>query len=133
MVTDLLAGPASVSPMQNFRNLIAWQKAHALALAVQRMTQAWPPRGNSGLINQLRRSSLSVPSNIAEGAGRGSDKEFAHFVQIAIGSCTEAEYQLEFAAESQVADRDECRRCVDQCREVRRMLVGLQKRLRPAS
>lgn len=119
--------------MQNFRNLIAWQKAHALALAVQSMTQSWPPRGNSGLINQLRRSSLSVPSNIAEGAGRGSDKEFAQFVQIAIGSCTEAEYQLEFACESGVADRDECRRCIDLCREVRRILSGLQKRLRPSS
>lgn len=133
MVTDLLAGAASVSPMQNFRNLIAWQKAHGLALAVQRMTQSWPPRGNSGLINQLRRASLSVPSNIAEGAGRGSDKEFAHFVQIAIGSCTEAEYQMEFAVESGVADRDRCQACIAQCREVRRILSGLLRTLRRAS
>lgn len=119
--------------MQNFRNLIAWQKAHALALAVQRMTQTWPTRGNAGLVSQLRRSALSIPSNIAEGAGRGSDKEFASFVQIAIGSCTEAEYQLEFASESGVGDPHECRKQMEQCCEIRRILVGLLKRLRTPS
>jgi four helix bundle protein len=116
--------------MQDFRNLIAWQKAHILALSVQRMTQTWPSRGNAGLVGQLRRSALSIPSNIAEGAGRGTDKEFASFIQIAIGSCSEAEYQLEFASQSGVGDMAECRKHMEQCREIRRILVGLQKRLR---
>lgn len=83
--------------MQNYRGLLVWRKAHEVALGVHRLTQAWPRRDNAGLIGQARRAALSIPANIAEGCGRSGDRDFAKFIQIAIGSTVELEYHLEFA------------------------------------
>lgn len=118
--------------MQNYRYLIAWQKAHTLALDVHRLTQSWPRRDNAGLISQIRRAALSIPSNVAEGSGRFGDREFAKFVQIAIGSTVELEYQLQFAAEAGTDSPDALRVHVERTAEVRRILVGLLKKLRGA-
>lgn len=116
--------------MQNYRNLLVWQKAHALALEVQLMTESWNGRGNPGLIGQIRRASLSIPSSIVEGASRGADRDFAKFIQIAIGSATEVEYQLHFAIESGTAAEESTLAAIEKAREVRRMLIGLLKKLR---
>ena len=85
--------------MQNYRRLIVWRKAHTVALAVHQLTERWPTKSNLSLIGQLRRAGLSVPANIAEGCAKSSDRDFARFVQIAIGSTVELEYHLEFAAD----------------------------------
>ena len=116
--------------MQNYRNLLVWQKAHALALEIQLLTESWNSRANPGLIGQLRRASLSIPSNIVEGSSRSGDKEFAKFIQIAIGSATEAEYQLQFAMDSGMAVEESTMPVIDKAVEVRRMLIGLLKKLR---
>jgi four helix bundle protein len=116
--------------MQNFRNLIGWQKGHTLALAIHRLTQGISKRDGGGLIGQMRRAALSIPSNIAEGAGRKGDLEFAKFIQIAIGSSTELEYQLQFAAESGLIKPDEARPLIEKTVEVRRILSGLLRKLR---
>lgn len=119
--------------MQNYRNLIAWQKSHLLAVRVHRLTQSWSRYESAGLIGQMRRAALSVPSNLAEGAGRNGDKDFAKFVQIAIGSTTELEYQLDFAAETGIGANKEVREVQNQIVEVRRILYGLLKKLRSGS
>jgi four helix bundle protein len=80
--------------MQNFRDLKVWPKAHELALATYRATTSFPGDERYGLTQQVRRGVVSIGSNIAEGCGRGSDADFARFLQMAMGSASEVEYQF---------------------------------------
>ena len=80
--------------MKDFRQLKVWEKAHQLALQVYKTTVNFPREELYGLTSQIRRSSMSIPTNIAEGCGRHTDAEFARFLQIAMGSASETEYQL---------------------------------------
>jgi four helix bundle protein len=80
--------------MRDFHGLIVWQKAHAIAIKIYQLTQRFPDGERFGLTSQLRRSAASIGSNLAEGCGRGGEAEFARFVQIAMGSASEVEYQL---------------------------------------
>ena len=80
--------------MADYRNLEVWQLAHQTTLSIYRVTRQFPKTELYGLTTQLRRAAASIPANIAEGAGRGSDKDFARFVRIATGSANEVEYHL---------------------------------------
>ena len=68
--------------MKDFRQLKVWEKAHQLALAVYKVTKGFPKEELYGLTSQIRRASMSIPTNIAEGCGRNTDAEFARFLQI---------------------------------------------------
>jgi four helix bundle protein len=83
--------------MFRFQNLDAWQMAVELAERVYRGTCAFPDRERFGLTSQMRRSAVSISSNIAEGSGRGSDPDFARFLEIAYGSLMEVVSQSEIA------------------------------------
>lgn len=122
-----------VLPVQNYRNLLVWQKAHASAVKVHRSTESIPRNGNTGLIGQIRRAALSIPANLAEGCGRASDADFAKFVQIAVGSSSELEYHLQFAFDTALIHRAEFEGRQKEIVEVRRMMIGLLKKLRPAA
>jgi four helix bundle protein len=117
--------------MQDYRNLKVWQKAHQLTLRAYRfgatltVPSAWPLR------DQLIRASISVPSNIAEGAGRGSDSDFRRFVDYSMGSLNELEYDLLLARDLHFLQADEHSSICDQLVEVRRMLSGLRTQLNP--
>ena len=80
--------------MQDFRQLKVWRKGHELTLAVYLATQSFPRAETYGLTSQLRRAAAAIPTNIAEGTGRGSDADFGRFLQIAMGSASELEYLL---------------------------------------
>jgi four helix bundle protein len=80
-----------------FTDLIAWQKAMDLVEAVYRATRGFPSDERFGLTSQVRRAVVSVPSNIAEGQGRASTREFLHFLSIAYGSLLEVETQIHIA------------------------------------
>jgi four helix bundle protein len=80
--------------MQNFRNLVVWQKAHDLTLALYKNTASFPTEERFGLTSQIRRCSASIAANIAEGCGRHGDGEFHRFLQMAMGSASELEYHL---------------------------------------
>jgi four helix bundle protein len=80
--------------MQDFTRLLVWEEAHRLVLAVYDVTRSFPPEERFGLTSRIRRCAASVPSNIAEGSGRGSDAGFARFLHMAMGSASELEYQL---------------------------------------
>ena len=90
--------------MKDFRDLKVWAKAHELALTVYRATSGFPKEELYGLTSQIRRASVSVPTNIAEGCGRGSDADFARFLQIAMGSASEVEYLLLLAHDLKFID-----------------------------
>ena len=79
--------------MQNFRNLEVWKKAHELTLEAYQITEPFPRSEMFGISSQIRRAAYSIPTNLAEGCGP-TQAEFARFVQIALGSASELEYEL---------------------------------------
>ena len=81
-------------PARNYRDLIVWQKAFGLTLVVYRQTLQFPIEEKYGITAQIRRASVSIPSNIAEGQGRKSPSEFRRFLFIALGSLKEVETQI---------------------------------------
>ena len=93
--------------MQDFHNLLVWQKAHAATLLVYRLTKRFPDDERFGLTSQLRRSAASISANLAEGCGRGSDQDFARFVQIAMGSAAEVEYHLLLAKDLEYIGKED--------------------------
>ena len=115
---------------RNYQDLLAWQKAMELVEIVYRCTRRLPKEEMYGLTNQLRRSAVSIPSNIAEGQGRGSIKEFLHFLAIAHGSLREFETQLMIAARLRYVTSDDLSRALELAAEVGRLVTGLANSLR---
>lgn len=83
--------------MQNYKKLVVWQKADALALEIYKITEKFPRSELFGITSQLRRAALSVPLNIVEGYSRKSKIELSRFIDIALGSLAETEYLLDFS------------------------------------
>lgn len=110
-----------------YRDLIAWRKATQLALDIYRSTQNFPKDELYGLTSQMRRAAVSVASNIAEGKGRYSRKEFAQFLYRARGSLLELETQLFIAQELHYLEPLTSRRMGDKAKELGRILNGLTK------
>lgn len=109
----------------SYRDLIAWRKATQLALHIYRCTQKFPKDELYGLTTQMRRAGVSIASNIAEGKGRYSLKEFMQFLFYARGSLSELETQLFIARELGYLDLAEVRKIEDQSIELGRILNGL--------
>jgi len=80
--------------MRDFKSLSVWQKSHQLTLNVYKLTSHYPKEELYGLVSQMRRSSSSIPTNIAEGCGRTTQAQMAQFINIALGSASELRYQL---------------------------------------
>jgi len=116
--------------MRGFRSLSVWSKSHARTLEVYACTRSFPQSERYGLVNQLQRATASIPSNLAEGCGRGSDADFARFVQIAMGSASEVEYQLLLSRDLGYIPKDQYRILEASITEIKRMLSGLLRRLR---
>lgn len=111
--------------MQDFRKLLVWQKGHQLNLKLYQATAAFPKSELFGLASQIRRAATSITANLAEGCGRGTDADFARFVQIAMGSASEVESHLELAKDPRFVSEADHRVVADQLIEVKRMLSGL--------
>ena len=117
--------------MQDYRNLKVWQKAHHLTLRTYAFSvtltlpHSWPLR------DQMIRAAISVPSNLAEGAGRAGDTEFCRFLEYSLGSLNELEYDLLLARDLQLLEPREYSRFCEQVIEVRKMLSGLKAQLKP--
>ena len=119
--------------MRDFHKLKAWQKSHQLALEIYKVSQSFPKEEHFGLTSQIRRAISSVPTNIAEGCGRDSNKDFAHFLQIAIGSASEVEYELLLAHDLQYINKDEYERLTSEMVAIRKMIVKYRAELRATS
>ena len=109
----------------HYRELIAWQKAMDLVAEVYRLTRNFPREELYGLTNQVRRAAVSVPSNIAEGQGRGIGQAFAHHLRIANGSLQEAETQMLIAQRLEYLSEKDVLKFFDLSCEVGRLLNGL--------
>jgi len=116
--------------MKDFRQLKVWEKSHQLALAVYKVTAKYPKEELYGLTSQIRRASMSIPTNIAEGCGRNTDTEFARFLQIAMGSASETEYQLLLSYDLEFLTKAQYDQLNTDVTEIKRMLASLLKTLR---
>jgi four helix bundle protein len=113
----------------DYRKLRSWQMAHELTLAVYRATEGYPAEERYGLVRQIRRAATSTACNLAEGVGRNRGKETAQFVRIALGSCTELEYQVLLSQELGYMKEGLASELITQTRDLRAMLASLHNRL----
>ena len=119
--------------MRDFHNLGIWKRGHQLTLDVYQATKSFPSEEMFGLTSQLRRAVSSIPTNIAEGCGRGSNKEFARFLQIAIGSTSEVEYELLLANSLNYINDTDYQKLSDETIAVRKMIIKYRSELRAMS
>ncbi|MGC4068840.1 MAG: four helix bundle protein [Polyangiaceae bacterium] len=115
--------------MRDYTELKVWQKAHQLVLAVYRESGLFPPKERFGLTAHLRKTALSIPSNIAEGCGRETERDLGRFLIIASGSASELEYQLQLARDLEYLHPDTHRLLTERVTEVRRMLFRFRQSL----
>lgn len=115
--------------MQDFRNLIVWQKAHQLALHTYRITNDFPRDEVFGLRNMMRKISIDIPAYIAEGAAKPNDAEFARCVSAALGFANRLEYYALMAHDLQFLDSENYRVYENDLVEVKKMMGGFNKRL----
>ena len=115
--------------MRNYRDLIVWQKGMDLVAAVYQATQSFPTEERFGLTSQMRRAAVSIPSNIAEGQGRDSAREFKHFLSISYGSLCELQTQLLLSERLSFLDHQSTQSVFDRTDEVARPLNGLSNSL----
>ena len=108
-----------------FRDLIVWQKSKALAKKVYALTKDFPKEEIFGLTSQIRRAATSIPANIAEGKGRGTQKDFGHFLVQARGSLFEVETFAELASDLGYLSAADQKDLQENCDEIGRMLNGL--------
>jgi len=115
--------------MHNFRQLNVWHRALSVTESVYKATNAFPESERFGLITQMRRSAVSVASNIAEGSSRSTNKDFRRFLAIARGSASELETQVILAHRLGMMSEDEANQLSSRIDEVRAMLIGFSASL----
>lgn len=114
-----------------YRQLEVWQKAMDVVDSIYQLTREFPESEKYGLTNQMRRCSVSVPSNIAEGYGRSHRKEYLRHLTISRGSLMELETQLIVSVRQSFCDREDATTCWSMMQETGRLLKGLIRSLRP--
>ncbi|WP_300566746.1 four helix bundle protein [Flavobacterium sp.] len=115
--------------MNSYRDLIVWQKSMNFVTLVYKQTAKFPDEEKFGLTSQIKRSAVSIPSNISEGSGRHYKKDFSRFLQIARGSLYECQTQLEIAINLNFIKMDEIKEINDLSLEVEKMLNSLIKKI----
>jgi four helix bundle protein len=124
--------PKETSTMAEYKNLAIWQKSMDLAMQVYDITEKFPSNETYGLASQMQRAAVSIPSNIAEGYGRKSDKEFYYFLHIARGSMYELQTQLYIAAGRDYVSDENVFHINEMIEEISKMTAGLLRRLEKA-
>lgn len=116
--------------MRDFKKLQVWEKAHHLALRSYEITSTFPKAELYGLTSQIRRASISIPANIAEGCGRSGQVEFSRFLKIALGSASELEYHLLLACDLNYIHKTQYEEITLEAQEVKKMLTSFIKKLK---
>ncbi len=116
--------------MKDYKKLSFWLMSHKLAKEIYKVTESFPKTETRGIISQLRRSSLSIPTNIVEGCGRESKKELRRYLVIASGSAAEVEYLLFFAFEIGFIDESVYSNLNVKILELKKMLTSYKNKIR---
>jgi four helix bundle protein len=114
---------------RSYRDLIVWQKGIALVKRIYELTARFPTEEKFGLMSQMRRAAVSVPSNVAEGQARKSTREFVQFISNSEGSLAELDTQIVLGQELNLINATESQKTALQIDELRRMLNSLRRRL----
>lgn len=114
---------------QNYKDLVVWQKGISLAKSIYQLTVNFPAEERFGLVSQMRRAAISIPSNIAEGQARHTTGEFIQFISHAEGSNAELETQIILSIELGLAEAKSTKAIFTLLDDIRRMLNGLRRRL----
>lgn len=116
--------------MKDYREILVWQRSHALTLEIYRITASFPKEEMFGLTGQMRRAAASVPANIAEGCGRDGDAELKRFMGISLGSACELDYFVQLAGDLGYLAGTDAATLSAEIMEVRRMLGGFIQKLK---
>ncbi|TZF94898.1 four helix bundle protein [Chryseobacterium panacisoli] len=116
--------------MHNFEKLLFWQKSIVLAKNIYMICPEISSDEKYGLISQIRRCTISIPSNIAEGSGRNSNKEFNHFLAIALGSAFELQTQLILVKELDLLSEEKVNALLNEVSEIQRMIYSFKNNLK---
>lgn len=116
--------------MKDFKKLAVWEKSHKLTLRLYETTKSFPKDELFGLSSQIRRGASSIPANIAEGCGKGSDADFARYLQIAFGSACELEYHLILIHDLKYIVHDEYSILASDLIEIKKMLAAFIARIK---
>lgn len=116
--------------MQNYKDLLVWKKAHELTLKTYKTVASYPKEETYNLVSQLKRASSSIATNIAEGTGRFSQKDLAHFLQMALGSSHEVEYLLLLSKDLNFINQELYILLEKEINEIKAMLISLIKKVR---
>lgn len=119
--------------MRDYKKYTVWEKSHQLTLDVYKVLLIFPKDELFGLISQMKRSSSSIPTNIAEGCGRSSDKDFCRFLYVAYGSANELEYQILLSIDLKFIEIESGQKLLFQVEETKKMLNGLITKLNNAN
>ncbi|MBA5247302.1 four helix bundle protein [Marnyiella aurantia] len=115
--------------MHNFERLVFWQKSIGFAKKIYLTSQNIASDEKFGLISQMKRAVVSIPSNIAEGSGRNSDREFNHFLAISLGSAFEIQTQLILAKELELLNAETANELLNEVSEIQRMIYSFKNNL----
>jgi four helix bundle protein len=116
--------------MKDFRNLKVWEKSHEITLTIYKETKKFPKDELYGLVSQLRRAVISIPTNIAEGCGKNTNKEFANYLQISMGSASETEYLVFLCSKLGYISENIESELIGNITEIKKMLASLLKTIR---
>lgn len=119
--------------MHNFKELKIWQKGRRFVKDIYILTRKFPNEELFVLTSQMRRAAISIPSNIAEGAGRGTDKDFSRFLDMATGSSYELESQLYIGYDLEYYSEEELDNYLEKIQEIQKMIFHFKNHLNPAS
>lgn len=111
--------------MKDYRNYTVWKKSHALVLEIYRITRSFPTEEKFNLVSQINRAALSIPTNIVEGCGRETEKEFVRFLHISSGSAFELEYLIIVSKDLNIIDSIVSDRILSEIDEIKKMLFAL--------
>ena len=116
--------------MKNYKDLNVWKKAHAFVLTAYKASKSFPKEEQYNLTSQLRRAATSIPTNLAEGCGKFTERDFARYIQNALGSSMEVEYLSFLSFELGYISIEEFKTLDSQINEVKAMLIGLLLKVR---
>lgn len=114
---------------KGYKDLVVWQKGIALAKSIYQLTKDFPSEEKFGLVSQMRRAAVSIPSNIAEGQARHTTKEFIQFISHAEGSVAELDTQIILSVELNFCEKNNAISTYETIHELRRMLNALRRKL----